>query len=574
MKDLPGALTGLEARVEALEQRVAALEHPAVSCAVATVQEAIPAPVQQGGEPSFSITTGALSVFGRAMLGIAGAYLLRAVAEWNELPRLTVAAVAILYAIAWIAAASRAVDWLRGTTYACTSALILAPMLWELTVRFHILAAPLAAMVLGLYVVTASALGWKRRFTPGLWVSYGTAATIALALAIVTHELIPFVAVLLLMVLIAEYRVMQGNGSAARVLAALAADAGIWGLIYIYSGPLDARAEYPAIGRVELIAPGALLFLLFGTGVIVQTILRRNPIPRFEAIQATIAFLLAVCGVMYFGPRASAMVLGILCLALSGAGYAATLKRFDLECEPRNSLVFATWSGALFVAGSLMGLPAWLRAAWLGLAAPMAVFAGARMRRPALELHGAVFLLIAATISGLLLNLWGALASTMPGTPTWGIYLVSICTLVCYAASVIDRAGGWKTQAISIIFASLASAVAAALLVEGLVGATAVRMNVGAHHLAFFRTLTVCAVATGLAYGGSRWRRKELTRVAYAALVLLVVKLLVEDLRHGHLAFVAGSIFLFAVTLIAIPRVGRVGAKALGVGQQVSRSAS
>ena len=32
-----------------------------------------------------------------------------------------------------------------------------------------------------------------------------------------------------------------------------------------------------------------------------------------------------------------------------------------------------------------------------------------------------------------------------------------------------------------------------------------------------------------------------------------------EDLRHGHLAFIAASIFLFAVTLIVVPRVARTG---------------
>jgi hypothetical protein len=36
-------------------------------------------------------------------------------------------------------------------------------------------------------------------------------------------------------------------------------------------------------------------------------------------------------------------------------------------------------------------------------------------------------------------------------------------------------------------------------------------------------------------------------------------KLLLEDLRLGHLEFIAASIFLFAVTLIAVPRMARMG---------------
>jgi hypothetical protein len=91
------------------------------------------------------------------------------------------------------------------------------------------------------------------------------------------------------------------------------------------------------------------------------------------------------------------------------------------------------------------------------------------------------------------------------------------------------------------------------------VGLTALKVIPGAHHVAFIRTLTACTAAIALAYGGAHWLRMELTRIGYATLALVAVKLLLEDLRHGHLAFIAGSIFLFAITLIVVPRVGRVG---------------
>jgi hypothetical protein len=37
-------------------------------------------------------------------------------------------------------------------------------------------------------------------------------------------------------------------------------------------------------------------------------------------------------------------------------------------------------------------------------------------------------------------------------------------------------------------------------------------------------------------------------------MALVAVKLVAEDLRHGHLGYIAGSIFLFAITLLAAPR--------------------
>jgi hypothetical protein len=113
-----------------------------------------------------------------------------------------------------------------------------------------------------------------------------------------------------------------------------------------------------------------------------------------------------------------------------------------------------------------------------------------------------------------------------------------------------------------LVFSVLAICAVAAFVVQGLVGLIALKVTPGAHHLAFIRTLTVCAAAIALAFSGAHWRRMELTRIGYATLGLLAVKLLLEDLRHGHLGFIAGSIFLFAITLIVVPRVARTGQKA------------
>ena len=120
--------------------------------------ESIACWLQTSRRISISAAGGAFSVLGKAMLGIAGAYLLRAVAESSSLPRLAVAAVAIVYAsCGWYGRRERtAVTGLPGATYACTSALILAPMLWELTLRFKVLPAAAAAGVAVRLCIAAS----------------------------------------------------------------------------------------------------------------------------------------------------------------------------------------------------------------------------------------------------------------------------------------------------------------------------------------------------------------------------------------------------------------------------------
>jgi hypothetical protein len=564
MNDLPDALMRLEARVETLEQRVYALEHPAGAQSEITAQVASspPAAVTDDEHPA-ALTTGVFSVMGRAMLGIAGAYLLRAVAESSSLPKTAVAAAAIVYALGWLAWASRvkAGDWLVGTTYACTSALILAPMLWELTLRFKVLPATASAAVVCGFVLAASVLAWKRNFAPVLWVSNLTAVAIALSLAIASHQILPFIAVLLLMMLINEYAASRDRESGVRVLVALAADAAIWALFYIYSSPEGTRADYPPLSLAALLAPGLGLFFIFGLSLLYRTVLKRKTITVFETIETTIAFLLAAFSLIYFGPPASAVALGAFCVVLSGAGYAAAFVYFDNAHERRNYLVFACWSAALLLAGSLLCLPRGWQPVWLSFAAIAATFASSRLQRMALELHGMAYLLVAAWISGMLNEVFDTLAWTLPGAPGMSVCIVSVGAVLCYAAIRPCQEKGRIRQVLAIVFAALAIAALAALIVQGLAWLMALKVIPGAHHLAFIRTFTVCAAAIALAYSGAHWRRMELTRIGYAALALLAVKLVLEDLRHGHLAFIAGSIFLFAITLIVVPRVARTGQK-------------
>ena len=150
------------------------------------------------------------------MLGMAGAYALRAVAESGSFPKLAAVALAIAYAAAWLVGAARVPARLRfaGTTYAATSALILAPMLWEMTLRFRFLSPAAAAGVLAAFVFTAYILAWKRQLTPIVWAAWLTGAVTAIALLIATHQMVPFIAVLLLMALLSEIAATAIAGSA------------------------------------------------------------------------------------------------------------------------------------------------------------------------------------------------------------------------------------------------------------------------------------------------------------------------------------------------------------------------
>lgn len=569
MNDLPDLINRLASRVETLERRVYVLEHPSQLPSLPHSPELSPAPVVQISEPLPSTQAGSMfSVVGKALLGIAGAYLLRAVAESSSFPKPAVAAIAIAYAIMWLVWAARvkAEEWLASITYACTSALILAPMLWELTLRFNVLPASVTALVLCGFVMVASALAWKRNLASVFWVANITAAFAALALAVASHQLAAFVASLLFMAIVCELEAVCDHAMGARSLVAAAADLGVLALIFIYSSPQSTRVDYPIFGMATLLTPGIVLFLVYGASVIFKTLLKQEKITVFETIQTMIAFLLAASSLLYFGPADRIIILGISCMVLSAASYAAVFAFFDRVADRgfdrRNYLVFATWSATLFLAGSLVCLPPSWMAACLGIAAVLVTILGVRLDRPALEFHGIVYLLAGAAVSGLVIYVFRAMAGRLSGAPEWNVCLVSVCAAICYAGGNPRRDEPWKQQVFHIASASLAIGAAGAMLVEGLVWLSKLSVNPEAHHLAFIRTLTICMVALALAFSGSHWRRMELTRIGYAMILLVAAKLAIEDLRLGHLAFIAASIFLFAITLIAVPRIARMGQRA------------
>jgi hypothetical protein len=567
LRTLEQHVAALERRLDKTESRVDALEHPLASdwphplaeveSALAAASAAVEPPAQPGN---------LFPVLGKALLGIAGAYVLRAVEETSALPRLTVAAAGIVYAFLWLVWAARVRGGPRFTSsiYAGTSALILAPMLWELTLRFNVLPAAAAAVVVCGFALAAFALAafTPRDLTPLLRVACVAAAALALALAIASHVFLPFVAALLLLAAVCEFVPGCDRVPEVGALIALAADAVIWIMIYVYFAGETAHEGYPALSRAALLAPGVAVFALYAASVGVKTVLCARPIAVFAIIQAVLAFLLASVSLADFGQPAGLAILGVACLVLSPVCYAMVFTVFARAPNSRNAAVFAAWAAALLLAGSFLRLPPLILIPLLGAAALAAVSLSRRERWAVFEFYGMVFLLAAAAASGLLSFLVNALVGTPGGALAVGVWLIAACAVLCYALAQPRQAERWIPQTLHLGFAALAAGAVAAFLVDGLVALTALSVMPAAHHVALIRTVVLCAAALVLVSGGAHRRRRELTHLGYAALALVAVKLVTEDLRHGHLAYIAASIFLVAFTLIAAPRVARARQKA------------
>jgi hypothetical protein len=565
MDDLD-ALEKLTARVEDLERRTAALEHPSETVGPAPADPASPVAPQPTAEAfPFAQDGGAFPVLGKAMLGIAGAYLLRAVAESGSFPKLAVVVLALAYAGMWLVWAARvpAEAYFASTVYATTAALILAPMLWELTLRFEVLPTSATAAVLGLFGIAAYALAWRRGLVLVVWVANVAAVVTTLALLIATHDLVPFLSALLLMALAGEVAAGRKHWLGIRPLVAAAADLALWILLYIYSRPEGIPSEYKNIAAPVLLAIGCILFLIYGASIAFRTTVLRLKISVFEIGQTVIAFLLAAFSMLRFGASAGVRALGAFCLLFSAACYAAAYAYFDRFPErfpgQRNYHVYATWSAALFLVGSSLCLPPLLLALCLSVAAIVATFLGVWASRLTLEFHGLAYLSAAAYSSGLLDYAGRALAGTFPAAPGWIVWSVAAAAVLCYAVGGRFRTERWNQRLLQLLSAILAVAAVITFLVSVLMWLAAIGMTPGASQVAVIRTLITCLVALALAFSGSRWQRTELVWIAYGTLALVTAKLLFEDLQHGHPGSTAVSIFLYAVALILVPRMARVG---------------
>jgi hypothetical protein len=555
MDDLLDALARLSARLESMERRLAALEERSSPAPIRGVTVSARSPEAEKFE--LPQARGVFPVVGKAMLGIAGAYVLRAIAESGSFPRLAVVALALLYAGAWLIWAARIppVDRLVSTVYATTAALILAPMLAELRLRFQVLPDSATALLLIAFVLGASALAWKRNLTQIAWVAGVTGVLTALALLIASRNFVPYVAALLLMALASESASVRDRWQPLRFLIAPAVDFAVWILIYIHALPGSVRSEYVAIAPGILLALASLTFLIYGTSIAFRNVVLRRRISVFEIGQASISFLLAAYGWFEFA-RPGLAWFGIACLLLTAAGYAAATICFDRLVEQRAYHVYATWAAALFLAGTFLTLSPRPVTIVLSVASIVAMLAGFRLARVTFAFHGFASLLVAALVSGLLPFVGEALVGTCPSLPRSSIWVVAISVLACYAIAGRWEGEHWPRRLLRLFTAVLAAGVVAAFLVSGLAMLMTSAMGAGAF-VAVIRTLITCALALALAFAGTRWQRIELVWTAYGTLAFVTLKLLLEDLRNGHSGSAAISIFLYAVALIVVPRVAR-----------------
>ena len=185
--ELRREMRAFERRIARIEER---LELPSAAPPPVPIQPAAP----EVSRVALAEGASAIPVLGRALLGLAGAYVLRALTESRALPQQAGVVAGMIYAILWLLWAARTPTGRRveAALYSLTSALVLGPLLWESTIRFRAISTWTAAAVLFLFTVFGLVISWRKNLLLVATIATLTGVLTAAALLIGSHDVMPF----------------------------------------------------------------------------------------------------------------------------------------------------------------------------------------------------------------------------------------------------------------------------------------------------------------------------------------------------------------------------------------------
>ena len=566
---MPQAVDSLTSVVEQLGDRLRDLESRIASLESFVIAERLPQPEARPTPtplvarrasppralPELESSARAFPTVGKAVLGFAGAFLLRALAESGSVPKLPVLIIAILYACFWMIWSARTKDRFASVTYAVTSTLILSPMLWEATVRFQSMPATASASILVAFIVLTLVLASRHDLQVIPWIATLASGSTAVALIVGTRELIPLTLALLAIAAAVETSACLGHELTFRVIPAIAADFTLWLSLYIL-GSENVPEGYRSVAPSTLIALCALLPAIYGIGVTFRMFVQRHRISIFEIAQLAASFGLAAFGIMRASHNAAAPALGVLFLLLAGICYWGTLSRFAAESHTRNRRVSATWAAALLVAGAFLLLPDNFQIPFLCASALLTAVLYTRTAKLSLGLHASFYLAAAMSVSSLPSYVWNSLAGTVPASPDWRALTVALSAALCYAVESRKEMDQGRRRLLWLVPAGIAAFTIAGWAVAATVRVASGQIELAASHLSMIRTVVICLLALVLGVA-SRRRHLELRWIAYAAVALGTLKLVLEDLRFGNPASLVVSFVFYGLILILLPRMTR-----------------
>jgi len=561
VQDLARRVASIEARMRLAEVRV----EPEKTIESAPFEELPPIADSHPLERAAAV----LPVFGRALLGVAGAYLLRAVNEGDVLPGRAGIGAGIVYAGSWLmwAASVPPQQALGAAVYSLTGAVILAPLVWEATVRLHALAAPAAGVTLFLFAAFAMAVSWRKNQKVVSTIATVAALGTGIALLIGTHDVLPLTFLFLAIAAAVEASACLDHWLNERWMAAVTADLSVWLATWLVTKDSGLPETYAAIPHLWLFAAQVALLAIYLASTIVRTLLRGFSFTAFETAQVSFAFLISVRGGLSLSRIDSRLApfMAILVLVCGAACYLVSFARLEQRGHSgRNFYTYSTFGILLALAGSRILLPEIAVVGLWSVLALASLWAGGRFGRLTLQVHGGVYLLLALTLSGALQQAAKFLlgSAVWPGDKAGALIVGTSAAALGYAVAIRYRGAGTDSRGFETLRLLVAAAFFALLtgaLAGGLTGMqhAIAGTDAGQAYCATVRTGVIVIAAVLLAWFGRRWDRREFTRLVYPAMALGGYRLLAQDLHQDRKLALFFSLLLYGATLTMLPRLRR-----------------
>lgn len=526
-------------RLEQLEERVRRLEEGHVSLATPLEQRNIPDLTHDLHLPENAESL--VPLFGKALLALAGAYLLRALTTSTLVPSWIGITLAIAYSVFWMAMAARLSisSKLNGAVYMTISVLAFSPMLWETTVNLHLLPTAGSALALTGYVILGLVLAWRGRLNAIAWLAAAAGAVTALALCAGTFHLAPFSFALLAMAAALEVAAVEGVWLGPRRLIAFAADLAILWLIYIY-GRSDASLPegYHAIpGWLGWGAPAALL-IIFISGTATRTLRRHLDVTVFETLE-----LVAAVGLFVFAAtrqQGSVLLPGLILIACGVLCYVLAFKRLIKESHQLNLYAYSAFGLALVLLGTVFSMPrAGMTILW-AFASLVLLWVSARVA----SYHTLAFLAAAGIASGLAWDTYTALLRD--GTHV-SLTAGSAITFAAMGVAYVRLRGVPRALA-----ATMFTWIAAAWLASLLIGA--LPAGADAAWRAAIRTSLIVAAAVVVAMVARYQHIRELYWLVPGAMVIALCRLIFDDVPVGRPETLFISLLFYGGALLVLSK--------------------
>ena len=437
-----------------------------------------------------------------------GAYLLRAATDLQVVPRSIGIAVGLAYALSWIVIGNRRTAMFN----TAIGALIFFPIVWEATVRFHVLDLWLAtALVVG-GAVTLVVVAARRNLQLIAWMASAGVIASATGLAFETRMVsAPLMSVAIVGAVtwfVAERRgwhiVAWPTAIETNVLGVAAFALVLLQVVHddvatVIVALLVAFVAYMAVARASYVQSAAIMLNLVAALVLAQ----RFPIAGAVLPLAAIAVAFALYRTM--SPTA-------LLLMLIGTGF--------------------------------LGNPGIL---WGALAIGAAILS-MRASNAVLVYHAVVYAIAAAAGAGLLTSSARVFAGLGPGDDpvTWP-RAVTFAAIAAASAIVVHRSEERIARVLLIANAAILAIGLVAYAGAELVGGEAARA-------AAVRTIVVGATAVVLAWLARLPHLADLGMLVYPLLIAGGAKMLIEDFRNGRPTTLFVTLAVYGVLLVIVAR--------------------